>query len=229
LRLYFLSSNVRSQNQLFTLVCSNDNVVELSQVNFLNSLIDKGYYSDFMIVKVGDLKSCQKNGEVFFTIPGKESLMGAISQQVDYTSSTKYHWFGNIEYQYPGYFSLTRSEDGIAGFIQLPNKSYIILPLGDNIVAIMTGNFQKEVVCSDEYNEHSDVLHFPPATICSQDDVCSGVIDVLVLVSRPAAEFLNGTKKPLLNVVTPAELAVLNDAFQSVNTAFENSGMLNTL
>jgi hypothetical protein len=200
--MYILTgTQVLAQTQLFTQIPTDQAGLEVSQLEFLNTQVEKGYYTDFIIARVGNLIQNEENGEIFFTIPGKEGLMGAKAQRVDYQSSTDYYWFGNIEYHYPGYLNLVRSEDGISGFVHLEDHNYTFLPLGDNIIAIMTENNDLPLRCiSKEFGKPKNPIE---QKSCIVSDKCDANIDVLVLVTPEAKKYMISTlkkekSKPLL-------------------------------
>ena len=160
-----------------------------SQQKVINYASALPYKDDLVFVLVGNLWEEQDNGALSFSIPDLDSQMHTFyAEDVNYSDSQNYSWAGKKESD-TGDFVFYSSSDGRIGFIDLITDYYSIFPLGGNLALIVKHNMAAypEMECAGvtDTNESSIIEY------CDEDDCGTAVVDVLVLITEDAQDWMN--------------------------------------
>lgn len=106
-------------------------LVSAQRVNLMNGL--KGY-KKLHYVRVGDLKSAQKKGQLEFTLPNQLEPIRAKAVRVEAKDASNFKWFGETE---SGESILLISQgDTVFGHIASPTKRYNLIGLDKKLSAL---------------------------------------------------------------------------------------------
>ncbi|MBL7785777.1 MAG: zinc-dependent metalloprotease [Chitinophagales bacterium] len=199
---------------------SQVSLLPTEKLDFWNRLNALSYKKNLSVVKVGDVPSLQQDGVLTFTIPGIAATITAKAVRVEYEAEKQYIWQGRIDQA--GYMSIVSTDDGMSGFIQLNNKYFVLYPLYKSYCALF--EYDMAAMPADTCltsTVPTTALQSASSSIdyCAEDDNCSSIIDVLVLVTPEARTWIGGT---FGNNWLNALAYVINGA-ETVNLAFANS------
>lgn len=183
---------------------------------FWQNLGNLPYKKTLQLVKVGDLPNLQQNGFLSFTIPGINPTITATAVRVEYADEKDYIWQAKIAET--GYMSIVSKPDGVSGFIQLNNKYFVLYPLYKSYSALFEYNIgaMPNDTCAQLATAAPSAIDY-----CAEDYVCFPTIDVLVLVTPEARNWIGGNfGSNWLNA-----LSYVITGIETVNFAFANSNI----
>jgi len=189
--LLFLFSLDTVAQGLFTLETSQPSLSP-DRLAFIDTLNNDSLIDDIALIAIEDFSTLQHQGVLKFTIPFESSTdtFTAITDYVEYQSSSDYLWtatimtpLGNV-----GSINLIRNAYGILGNIQLPQTYYSIHPLGGNMGAISKQSVSSynNTVCSAPSSSGNSA-----ASECSPNEECNTTVDILVLWTQEALDWVN--------------------------------------
>ena len=215
--LIICGGHVKAQQVLLKpIILSQIPLLPTEKQTFWQNLDNLPYKKTLQLVKVGDLPNLQQNGFLSFTIPGLNPTITATAVRVEYTAEKDYIWQAKIAET--GYMSIVSKPDGVSGFIQLNNKYFVLYPLYKSYSALFEYNIgaMPNDTCAQLATAAPSAIDY-----CAEDYQCAPTIDVLVLVTPEARNWIGGNfgdnwLNALSYVITGTE---------TVNFAFANSNI----
>lgn len=206
---------------------ASEKLTEEQQV-FIKNTLSKKYYKDVKFVSTKDLMSMLKKRTIEFSLLGSKEIYKAENVSFGEVKSPYYDeiWMGNLSNGEIGNVLLIRKDQLLAGFIQTEKAFFSIVPTANNLAFLVEHEADAydtfECGFKDELSNLKtkvDPCKNPPGT-------CSVVIDVSVLLTDEAMEFLyefpGASSNPFIPVLyTLVGLEATN--FALINSAVDNA------
>lgn len=204
------------------------NSVTTVQRDFTNKMVASGYYNGGKVVSTQSLLSNFGESSLKLYLPGSNQALLAEKVSFDALKSPYYDemWMGKIEGDAAGNILFVKKDALLAGFIQTRNKFYSIIPTDNNKSFLLDHNVNayESLGCGSHGMEEG--LEALGVNACMLPaSTCSAIIDVLVLVSPAATQFLQEIPGASNNPFIPIIYTLIG--LESVNFALMNSGVPN--
>jgi hypothetical protein len=207
----------------------SENLVTQEQRDFLDKMFASEFYTEGKIVSTESVAIELKQNLMWLELPGFTKTIKAEKVNSNSMASPYYDeiWMGTINETGIGNVMFIRKDQLIAGFIQSQYGFYSIVPTAGNVSFLLKHDIDKydKLRCSDQGLKNI-VEKTLTSTLCmSPPSKCSAVIDVSVLVTDPAREFLSELPGASSNPFIPILYALIG--LESTNFAAINSNISN--
>jgi Secretion system C-terminal sorting domain len=181
-------------------------------------------------VQLNHLPAKIPSNSLYFTLPGTGQNYTARGSYMYRRSDSDYMWWGAVDnrtgqsrlaYEQPeGYFGMISNASGKFAFVQDGNRVFYLHTLSSRY------NLLTEIQVSDSGDDHPPTdtafKEESPVLICDEDENCSAVVSVLVLVPIEAQNWLGGNTSNWLESALYVMLGL-----NTINYALLNSGVNN--
>lgn len=157
-------------------------------------------YAENQVVSVANIAEVQSDGKLLFVLPPSTEIMAATVRHISYENDTTltdstFSWLGKVEGYEDGELFIMQKNYAVGGYIRYGENFYSLMPLGGEQALLLkhspewSGAGDCGMQSPLEPDDYTGAESIPS---CDEMSNCSATVDVLMLVSEPAQDFLDG-------------------------------------